>query len=78
VVLAQAGQRHRKALGETRVLGALPAGQLVEFQPRDANRRRSEDVRAAEVTHVFEPHLDLLQISDTVVGRLMSQAQYRA
>ena len=40
VVLAQAGQRQRQPLGEAREVGGLAAGQLVELEPRDADRRR--------------------------------------
>ena len=57
VVLAEAGKHQRQALGETGELGGLPVGQLAEFEPRDADRRRREDVGAVDVTHVFQVHI---------------------
>src|SRR5215472_2160961 len=55
-MVSKPGHGHGQPLGEAWVVDGLPAGQLIEFQARDRDRRRGEDVRAAEIAHVFQPH----------------------
>ncbi len=56
VMGAQAGQREREALGKAGEFRRLAAGELVQLEPREADRRSREDIRAAETTHVFQMH----------------------
>jgi hypothetical protein len=56
-MVAQARQQVEEALGESRKVSRLLAGQLVELDARETDRLGAEDVRAAELAHVFKPHI---------------------
>jgi hypothetical protein len=61
VMLGQPGERRGQPLGEARVVGGLPAGQLVQLDARTADRLVGEDVRSAQITQVFQAHVTLLR-----------------
>ncbi len=60
VVIGETGQGRGQPPGEARVVGGLPARQLVELDPGDADRLGGEDVRSAQMTQVFQAHVTLL------------------
>ena len=59
VVLGQPGQGRGQPAGEARAVGGLPAGQLLELEPRDRDRPGGERVRSAQVTQVVKAHVTL-------------------
>ncbi len=58
-MIGETGQDRGQPVGEAGVIGGLPAGQLVELDPGEADRLGGEDVRSAQMTQVFQAHVTL-------------------